>query len=239
MNPMNDDRFLDLAMKAVAQQATAAEQAELDGLLASRPELRTELEQLRSAARLAKEALPLVNATEATAGELPGYARGRLQTKVRETYGAAQTAQKEETKEAFGTWRWLLGLATATAVLALIVLPSLFPKPRVSVQVAMLDLAGTTRGADTNEVALLRQAWQDAPFENFSQAAKLEDWEKSWPQEAKSTVAKIIYDRSAGEVRVIGRHKGKPFQKTFPVEKSLSDALKLASDFVREVAEAK
>lgn len=236
MNPMNDERFFDLAMKAVAQKATAAEQAELDGLLASRPELRTELEQLRSAARLAKEALPLVSATEATAGELPGYARGRLHTKVRETYGAAQTAQKEETKEAVGTWRWLLGLATATAVLALIVLPSLFPKPRVSVQVAMLDLAGTTRGADTNEVALLRQAWQGAPFENFSQAAKLEDWEKTWSQDAKGTVAKIIYDRSAGEVRVIGRHKGQPFQEAFVVEKDLANTLKAAAEFVREQA---
>ncbi len=236
MNPMNDERFFDLAMKAVGQQATAAEQAELDGLLTSRPELRTELEQLRSAARLAKEALPLVSATEATAGELPGCAKGRLQTKVRETYGAAQIAQKEETKEAFGTWRWLLGLATATAVLALIVLPSLFPKPRVSVQVAMLDLAGATRGADTNEVALLRQAWQAAPFESFTQSTKLEDWEKSWPQDAKGTAAKIIYDRSAGEVRVIGRHKGQPFQKTFPAEKSLPDALRQASKFVMEVA---
>jgi len=235
MNPMNDDRFLDLAMKAVAQQATAEEQAELDALLASRPELQTELEQLRSAARLAKEALPLVSATEATAGELPGYARGRLQTKVRETYGAAQTAEKEESKEAFGSWRWLLGLATATAVLALIVLPSVLPKPRVSVQVAMLDLAGTTRGADTNEVALLRQAWQDAPFESFSQAAKLEDWEKDWPQEAKGTVAKIIYDRSAGEVRVVGRHRGQPFQKTFPLENSLSETLRLAADYVKGI----
>lgn len=235
MNPMNDDRFLDLAMKAVAQQATAEQQAELDALLASRPELQTELEQLRSAARLAKEALPLVSATEATAGELPGYARGRLQTKVRETYGAAQTAEKEESKEAFGSWRWLLGLATATAVLALIVLPSVLPKPRVSVQVAMLDLAGTTRGADTNEVALLRQAWQDAPFESFSQAAKLEDWEKDWPQEAKGTVAKIIYDRSAGEVRVVGRHRGQPFQKTFPLENSLSETLRLAADYVKGI----
>ena len=36
MNPMNDQRFFDLAMKSVAQQATATEQAELDGLLAAR-----------------------------------------------------------------------------------------------------------------------------------------------------------------------------------------------------------
>jgi len=237
MNPMNDDRFFDLAMKVVAQQATAAEQAELDGLLASRPELRTELEQLRSASRLAKEALPLVSATEATAGELPGYARGRLQTKVRETYGTAQTAEKEGPKEAFGSWRWLLGLATATAVLALIVLPSLFPKPRVSVQVAMLDLAGTTRGKDTNEVALLRQTWHDAPFESFFQATRLDDWEKNWPQDAKGTVAKIIYDRSAGEVRVIGRHKGQAFHKSFVIEKDLPSVLKTAAEFVREQAQ--
>ena len=239
MNPMNDERFFDLAMKAVAQQVTAAEQAELDGLLASRPELRTEMERLRSTARLAKEALPLVSATEATAGELPGYARGRLQTKVRETYRAAQTAEQAKTKQAFGSWRWVLGLATATAVLALIVLPSLFPKPRMSVQVAMLDLAGTTRGADTNELALLRQAWKDAPFESFSQAAKLEDWEKTWPQESKDTVAKIIYDRSAGEVRVIGRHKGQPFQKTFPVEHTLAATLKLVSVYLDGLAGSK
>jgi hypothetical protein len=180
---------------------------------------------------LAEGRKPPVSATEAAAGELPGYARGRLQTKVRETYGAARTAEKEETKETFGSWRWLLGLATATAVLALIVFPSLTPKPRVSVQVAMLDLAGTSRGADTNEVALLRQAWQDAPFENFSQATKLEDWEKTWPQDAKGTVAKIICDRSAGEVRVIGRHKGQPFQRTFPVGKNLPGALKLFQAF--------
>lgn len=170
---------------------------------------------------------------------MPGYAKGRLQTKVRETCGAARTAEKAETKEAFGSWRWLLGLATATAVLALIVIPSLLPKPRVAVQVAMLDLAGTTRSADTNEVALLRQAWQDAPFESFTQSTKLEVWEKSWPTDTKGTVAKIIYDRSAGEVRVVGRHKGQPFQRTFPVEKNLSDALRLASDFVSESAKAK
>lgn len=237
MNPMNDERFLDLAMKVVAQQATAAERAELDGLLAAEPERAAELERLRGAARLAKEALPLVNATEATAGELPGYARGRLQTKVRETYGAAQTTEREDSKEAMWSWRWLLGLATATAVLALIVLPSLWPKPQAFVQIAMLDLTGTSRGPDTNEVAMLRQAWQGAAFDNFSQAAKLKDWEKNWPQEAKGTVAKIIYDRSAGEVRVVGRHKDKPFQKTFVVEKGLPSTLRVAADYVREQAQ--
>ena len=234
MNPMNDERFLELAMKVIAHQATAAEQAELDTLLAAEPERAVELDQLRGAAQLAKEALPLVNATEATSGELPGYARGRLQTKVRETYGAAQTAERGGGKEAMWNWRWLLGLATATAVLALIAFPSLSPKPQVVVQVAMLDLAGTTRGADTNEVALLRQAWQGADFESFSQAAKLEDWEQNWPKDTKGTVAKIIYDRSAGEVRVVGRHQGQAFKKAFVVENGFPSTLKAATEFVME-----
>lgn len=274
---MSNDHFVGLAMKVVGEQATPAEQTELDELIARQPELRTDFEHLRSAAKLAKETLPLINAMEepqagrltgvreqpssalssfqlggepkfkqdnqggeerrvASPRELPSYARGRLQMKVRETYGAGQTAEE---KESFWSWRWLLGLATAAMAIVLIVLPALLPKPRVSVQVAMLDLAGTTRGADTNDIALLRQVWHDTQLENFSQASKLEEWEKTWPPETKGTVAKIIYDRSAGEIRVVGRHKGQPFQKTFPAEQNLPAALKLASDFVRAVAEGK
>ena len=58
----------------------------------------------------------------------------------------------------------------------------------------------------------------------------------------KSTTVKMltgILVPSAGEVRVIGRHKGHLFQRTFPVGKNLSDTLRLASDFVSESAKAK
>jgi hypothetical protein len=58
-------------------------------------------------------------------------------------------------------------------------------------------------------------------------------------QESKATVAKIIYDRSAGEVRVIGRHKGQPFQKTFPVEHTLAATLKLVSVYLDGLAGSK
>ena len=76
MNSMNDERFFDLAMKVIARQATDAERTELDARLARDPDLRAEFERLQADARTARDALPLVDATQATAGELPAYARG-------------------------------------------------------------------------------------------------------------------------------------------------------------------
>ena len=42
MNSMNDERFFDLAMKVIAQQATEAERAELDARLVREPGLKPE-----------------------------------------------------------------------------------------------------------------------------------------------------------------------------------------------------
>ena len=89
---MSDQRFFDLAMKAIARQASEAERAELDALLAREPQRRAEFEGLQADTRLAREVLPLVDATDATAPELPGYVRERLQTKVRQTLGRPQQA---------------------------------------------------------------------------------------------------------------------------------------------------
>jgi hypothetical protein len=113
---MNDERFFDLAMKVIARQCTDAERAELDTLLVREPELKTEFERLQADVRTAKDTLPLVDATQATAGELPAYARGRLQTKVRQTFGRPATDKEPDRSLARG-WCWVLGLA-ATAWLA-------------------------------------------------------------------------------------------------------------------------
>jgi anti-sigma factor RsiW len=110
---MNDDHFFDLAMKVIARQATEAERAELDALVARQPDLKAEFERLQADVRLAREVLPLISATEATAPELPAYARGRLQTKVRETLGRP-SAPKRQRKTPWGRcgsgagfWAWL------------------------------------------------------------------------------------------------------------------------------------
>jgi len=111
---MNADRFFDLAMRVIARQATKSERAELDALVAEQPELKAEFERLQADVRLAREVLPLVGATQATTPGLPGYARGRLHTKVLKTFGPPPV-HGETTKEAasgtFCRWRWMRNLA--------------------------------------------------------------------------------------------------------------------------------
>jgi hypothetical protein len=258
---MSDQRFFDLAMKAIAQQASDAERAELEALLARQPELRAELARLQGDVRLAKDALPLMEATQASASEFPAYARERLQTTVRQTLGRLESpplpASDEkhrkvqpgllalpelapslptggEERRMMWRWRWLLCLAAATAVIALVAIPLLRQAPAPVIQIAMLDPAGASRGADSKELALFQHTWANASVDLFSAADKVRTWETNWPGDTRSAVAKILYDRPAGELRVLGRYKGKPFSKTWVVEQDLAAALTQARAFVQE-----
>jgi len=232
---MNDDHFFDLAMKVIAGQATEAERAELDGLVARQPKLKTEFERQQADVRLAREVLPLVSATQATTPELPAYARGRLQTKVRQTLGrpeASPPAGTDEQRRMMWRWRWLLGLATAAAAVALAMV--LWQAPAPMIQVALLDTAGASRGSDAKELAGLQQTWNKAQVESFSSAEKAGAWETNWPGDGRRAVVKVLYDRPAGELRVLGRWKGKPFAKTFVVEQDFAAALNQAKRFIQE-----
>ena len=235
MKSLNDQQFFDLAMKVLANQATDAERAELDSAVVRDSDLKAELERLREESQILKEALPLVNATQTEAGELPGYARTRLQAKVRQTLGRTSEADQVEGRGVIWGWRaWLLGFAAATALIAILVVPTFLKSPAPIVQVAMLDLVGTTRGTNAPGVEPLRQTWKESPVESFSSASALEQWEKTWPENAKKPMVKVIYDRSAGEVRVIGRSGEKRFQRSFPVEPDLQTALRQATSFIAE-----
>lgn len=232
---MNDQRFFDLAMKVIAHQAKDAERADLDALLAREPELRAEFTRLEADARVAKEALPLVNAMRETKGELPVYARGRLQTMVRQTLGRPESAAEEPDRSLAWGWRWVLGLAAATSVVVIVAL-SIFHAPNAPViQIAMLDTVGGTRGTDMNELATLQGTWKESPVQHFSSASELEAWEKNWPNGDGRPATKIIYDPAAGEVRVFGRSRGKFFQRTFLLEKDdLALTLQQVREFVQE-----
>lgn len=230
MNSVNDERFFDLAMKVIASQATEAERAELDALLAGDPGLKSEFERLQTDVRIAKEALPLVNAAGAAAGELPAYAHGRLQTKVRQTFGRVAVEKKPDRHLTWG-WRVFSGLAVAAVVVALVI--STFRAPNDPVlQLAMLDSAGGTRGSGTNEVTLLQQTWTNATIDSFSKPELLRAWETNWPGNPKAI--KIIYDPAAAEVRLLGRFKGEEFSKTFTVGNNLADTLREARAYLAE-----
>ena len=94
--------------------------------------------------------------------------------------------------------------------------------------------AGATRGADAKELALMRQTWNRAAVDSFSGAENARAWETNWPGNGKEAVVKILYDRPAGELRVLGRWKGKSFAKTIVVEQDFAAALSQAKSFVQE-----
>jgi len=227
---MNDEHFFDLAMKAIARQTTDAERMELDALMAREPALRAEFARLQKDARLAKDALPLVDATKAAGDKLPAYARGRLQTKVRQTLGHPAAKQKPDQSLAWG-WRWILGLAAATAVIVLVALPTFRTPSGPVVQVAMLDTVGAVRGAEPNETETLKQQWKNSTVQSFDQTGSLENWETNWPTGDKMTV-KVIYDRAAGEVRVLLHQGDESQQKTFAIEQDLATTLQQVNNFI-------
>jgi hypothetical protein len=126
----------------------------------------------------------------------------------------------------------LLGLSGAAAAVVLLVVFSSRP-PAPVIEVALLDTAGTVRGAETNETAVFRQRWANATVQVFDKAADLEVWRMNRVYDRRP-VAKVIYDRAAGEVRVWVFGVGKTFSKTVAVERDLAAALQEADTFIRE-----
>ena len=121
---------------------------------------------------------------------------------MRETLRRPPVPAREPEEDASGTlwkWRWVLGLAGATAVVALFLLPVFSRSAPPTIQVAMLDTAGVTRGSDTNEASLLRQTWEKAPVDSFTGTEALHAWETNWPTQSKRPVVKVVFDRAAGE----------------------------------------
>jgi hypothetical protein len=55
-----------------------------------------------------------------------------------------------------------------------------------------------------------------------------------WPASDKQPAVKIIFDRSTGEVRVVGRSGGQLFQKTFVVGNDLRQTPAQAHEFIAE-----
>jgi hypothetical protein len=45
---------------------------------------------------------------------------------------------------------------------------------------------------------------------------------------------KVVFDRAAGEVRILGRWKGESFTKTFLVEQDLTATLEEAKSFIKQ-----
>lgn len=244
---MNDQHFTDLALKAIVGRASAEERAELAQLLAAHPELEKELEELRADADLAKKVLPLLGEEKVQAGELPGYARVRLQGVVKRSQGNPANAQTNSRPELIRPKRWWhtfvpvgavapqswLGVVAVTAVVLIVVFftfPQLTGKngsqvaAKPVIQLAMLDSVGQTRGAEEKAteqlLATLKKGLQQTNLASFTEAKDLKQWSSEWPSDKNATVIKVCYDRDLGSIRVLAQSNGKQLiERKFPVTK--------------------
>ncbi len=233
MNHPDEERLAELAMKTVARQMTAAEQAELEALCARDPAAKAGFERHLAEARALAEAASLLDATESRTGELPGHARERLRTKVRETYGASRANPMPASQRPWWKWRLVLGWTSGLAVVALLTMTLLRPQEPV-IQLALLDPVGSVRGAGTDALAALQTGWPEAKATAFKTADELTTWRSGLTGTGGKDVVLVIYDRSAGELVVAGKKRGQQFEKRFEVGEDLAPVLEQARRFLRE-----
>ena len=135
-------------------------------------------------------------------------------------------------------WRWWIGLAAATAAIALILVLNR-PGPNLPpvIQVAMLDSVGTVRGTNASPLTVFQQQWKDVKPVEFSDNERLKQWQKDWDAGPNRTVAKIVYDRDAGFIWVIVRSEGRLLvERSFPVkaEQDLPSVLETVRTLIKE-----
>jgi hypothetical protein len=95
MNIGNEERFHELAHKALAKEAQPAEQAELRALIAENPKLKEEFEQMGVETSAARELLPLLEDLQHSHGRIPPPPMQRLQKAVREVFEPRPESQGE------------------------------------------------------------------------------------------------------------------------------------------------
>jgi hypothetical protein len=80
----------------------------------------------------------------------------------------------------------------------------------------------------------LRRTWAAAAVDSFTGTEALHAWETNWPVQSRRPVVKVVFDRAAGEVRILGRWKGETFAKTLLVERDLAVTLEEAQSFIKQ-----
>lgn len=163
--------------------------------------------------------------------ELPGYARERLRTKVRQALGRP-TLKGCLDRRTIWNWRWVLGLAAAAMVILLFTMRS--GRDEFVLQVAVLAALGTARANDANAVVTIHRVGPSVSIQRFIRSDELSSWETQPPPPSSRSYARIAYDRTAGEVRVSGKRHGNAFEKTFPVEPDLTATLARVDAFVKQ-----
>ncbi|HOX60012.1 MAG TPA: hypothetical protein P5205_22095 [Candidatus Paceibacterota bacterium] len=89
----NEERFVELAQKALSKKAQPSEEAELRALLAASPKLKNDFEQMGAEAAAAREILPLLEDIEHPQGPIPPAPMARLRREVRAVFAERETGR--------------------------------------------------------------------------------------------------------------------------------------------------
>lgn len=143
----NDERFHELAHKALAKKAAPAEHRELRALIAENPKLKEDLAQMGGEAAVLREILPLLEDLQHPMRDIPAPPMERLRAEVGEVFEARRKS-KGELRELLGKmedWAHRQAGASREEITALVAL----------LRESLLAREGEGRGA---EPAMLRQS---------------------------------------------------------------------------------
>src|SRR5437899_3338719 len=107
MNIRDEERFHELAHKALANENQANEQAELQTLITEHPKLKEEFERIRTETAVAREILPMLEDLKYPQKGIPRPPMRRLRKETREvfiSYGAESKRELHDLIAALEAW---------------------------------------------------------------------------------------------------------------------------------------
>ncbi|MBL68601.1 MAG: hypothetical protein CMO74_09185 [Verrucomicrobiales bacterium] len=232
-------RFEELAVLRLSGRETPGQSEELDALIMKHPELGEEMESLEKDAALAREVLPLIEATRDKAPEEPpAWVYHEVHREIDRTFGPRKT--KPESDGLPLLWRFAIGVGAAV-ILAAVLVPQQ-PSPAGSgptaanvdpakpiVELAVRDFIGTTRSpGKPDPIETFQAAWPEAQLSVFETR---DEWQ-GWLQKpaANKAVIRIGYDRIEHVIQLRCWSKDKQLlHEDWVVENGLSEALKKVS----------
>jgi hypothetical protein len=225
---MNDGEMknLDLVealMKRASGNETKEEGDKLDQLLISGEISHEVMEKANNEVEAMRALLPLID--EDKEAEFPEYARERLQTKVKETFGKV-----EKTKSSKLSFLKFLVPIAGVGVLVLALLP--VSQPSINYQFATIDLIGTVRGG--NEALDNKFFPDDVIAERFDDLDKLDEWVKNWPENANEINVKVMYDQIDNIITINFKVNALIIERKFTVKDSFEDVFVKIKDIVEK-----
>jgi hypothetical protein len=167
---MDAESFTDLALRALAGEATPDERRALETELSSNSGRREEFEQIKLTHDILRAAAPLTEAASATTPELPAWRVNELRTAVRQHFGPASNRPKAATASKWiPLLRWIFAGSGATALGVAVVLLC-FANRNIEVGLYTVDLVRNgdkpISAADVPSAHLVQFDY-DAPFEQW------------------------------------------------------------------------